>query len=216
MSCFESSTFLKNPMLMRSDLLKKACTQLGWRFETKMEQSVMVLYVYDVNQKVHLGGEYALKVSNNTVTYNNYFMKNGLQLAKILENQFYDLNVAYSEQTVIHEFEALGFKFMNDFSFVANETEKKRFKMVAHSKIAAETEKRTEIMFTILHDGTVVSDSNYIPKDVHDLADKAMAAIDATFGTTRKEGEQIHRKPIPAKYKSKTYCKPNLKNISKH
>jgi hypothetical protein len=216
MSCFESSTFLKNPSLMRADLLKAACEKLGWRFEMKIEQSVSVLYVYDAKQNANLQGEYALKVVNNIVSYNRYYMKNGAQLAKILENQFHELNVAYSEQTVIHEFEALGFKYFPDLSFVPNETEKKRFKMVAHSKIAAETEKRTEITFTILHDGTVVSDSNYIPEDVHHLADKAMAAIDTIFGTSRKEGEQILRKSTPAKYKNKTYCKPNLKNSTKH
>ncbi|MEN9610017.1 MAG: hypothetical protein RLZZ628_831 [Bacteroidota bacterium] len=202
-------------MLMRSDLLKVACTQLGWRFEVKIESSETVLYVYDAKQNVHLHGEYALKVANNIVTYNRYFLKNGLELAKILENQFYELNIAYSVQTVVHEFEAMGFKYMPDLSFVANEIEKKRFKMVAHSKIAAETEKRTEITFTVLHDGTVVSDSNYIPEDVHHLADKAMAAIDATFGTSRKEGTHIRRKAIPAKYKTKTYCKPDQKIISK-
>jgi hypothetical protein len=88
--------------------------------------------------------------------------------------------------------------------------------MVAHSRISEETEKRVEIEFTIKFDGTIVSDSNYIPEDVHKLADKAMEAIDRAFGTTRKEGEQIKRKEIPAKYKNKTYCKAGSKIIAKY
>ena len=216
MSCFESSTFLKSPNVMNPEILKKACDKLGWTFEIKTEQSKQVLYVYDVNQSSNLRGEYALKVVDNVVTYNSYYMKNGRELAKELENQFYGLNIQYAHQAILNEFEALGFKFMPVNTFVPTETEKVRFKMVGHSKISEETEKRVELEFTIKFDGTVVSDSNYIPKDVHKLADKAMEAIDKAFGTIRKEGEQIKRKEIPAKYKNKVYCKSGNKIIAKN
>lgn len=76
MSCFESSTFLKNPQVMNQEILKKACEMLGWKFEIKSEQNKQVLYVYDANQKANLKGEFALKVIDNVVTYNSYYMKN--------------------------------------------------------------------------------------------------------------------------------------------
>lgn len=216
MSCFESSTFLKNPSVMNQEILKKACENLGWKFELKKEQNSQVLYVYNTNDQANLKGEFALKVSGNTVTYNSFYMKNGRELAKELEKQFYELNIQYAKQTVLNEFEAMGFKYLPDNKFAPNETEKLKFKMVAHSKISDETEKRTEIDFTIKFDGTIISDSNYIPEDVHKLADKAMEAIDRSFGNTRKEGEHIKRKEIPLKYKNKAYCKVGNKVIAKY
>lgn len=216
MSCFESSTFLKSPNVMNQEILKRACEKLGWKFEVQTEQNKQVLYVYDTNKNANLQGEFALKVIDNVVTYNTYYMNNGQELIKELEGQFYHLNVLYAKETILNEFGALGFKFMTDHKFVPTETEKVRFKMVAHSKIPEETEKRVEIEFTIKSDGTVVSDSNYIPEDVHKLADKAMEAIDKAFGTTRKEGEHIKRKEIPVKYKNKAYCKAGNKIIAKY
>lgn len=216
MSCFESSTFLKNPLIMNKEVLQKACKKLGWKFEIKFEQEQEVLYVFDVNQNSMLYGEFALKVQGNNVTYNSYYLKNGNQLVKELEESFYDLNIEYAKETILREFKAVGFKLLPDLKFVPTEQEKARFKMVAHSRISAETEKRTEIEFTILFDGTIVSDSNYIPEDVHKLADKAMSAIDNSFGTQRKEGQQIKRKEIPAKYKNKAYCKLNKKIVAKY
>ena len=79
MSCFESSTFLKNPQVMNQEILKKACEKLGWKFEIKTEQNKQVLYVYDANQKANLKGEFALKVIDNVVTYNSYYMKNNFE-----------------------------------------------------------------------------------------------------------------------------------------
>lgn len=216
MSCFESSTFLKNPIVMSQQVLKKACERLGWKYETRNELGQDVLYIFDVNQNSHLYGEFALKVIDNQVTYNSYYLKNGNQLVKDLEQTFYELNVEYARETILQEFQTVGFKLLPDLKFVPNEKEKERFKMVAHSRLSAETEKRTEIEFTILFDGTIVSDSNYIPEDIHKLADKAMEAIDASFGTVRKEGEQIKRKEIPMKYKNKAYCKTNNKIVAKY
>ena len=206
MSCFESSAFLKNPQVMNQEILKKACEKLGWKFEVKTEQNKQVLYVYDANQKANLKGEFALKVIDNVVTYNSYYMKNGQELIKELESQFYGLNVVYAKETILREFQAVGFKFLPDLKFIATETEKEKFKMVASTRNTNEAEKRTEIEFVIKFDGTIVTDSNYIPEDIHKLADKAMEAIDNSFGTKRKEGEQIRRKVIPPIYQGKTFC----------
>ena len=206
MSCFESSTFLKSPQVMNQEILKKACEKLGWKFEIKLEQNKQVLYVYDTNQNANLKGEFALKVIDNVVTYNSFYMKNGQELIKELENQFYGLNVVYAKETILREFQAVGFKLLPDLKFVPTESEKEKFKMVASTRNPNEIEKRTEIEFTIKFDGTIVTDSNYIPEDIHKLADKAMEAIDNSFGTKRKEGEQIKRKPIPSIYQGKIFC----------
>jgi len=191
---------------MNQEILKKACEKLGWKFEVKTEQNKQVLYVYDANQKANLKGEFALKVIDNVVTYNSYYMKNGQELIKELESQFYGLNVVYAKETILREFQAVGFKFLPDLKFIATETEKEKFKMVASTRNTNEAEKRTEIEFVIKFDGTIVTDSNYIPEDIHKLADKAMEAIDNSFGTKRKEGEQIRRKVIPPIYQGKTFC----------
>lgn len=216
MSCFESSTFLKNPAIMNMEFLKKACQQLGWQFEIKQEGNKQALYITMAGNQSNLHGEYALKVVDNEVTYNSYYLKNGKQVVKELEQEFYGLNVHYAKQAVLTEFESMGFKYLPEIGFVPDEIIRDCFKMVAHSRIAEETEKRVEIEFKIMYDGTVVTDSNYIPEDVHKLADKAMEAVDRAFGTQRKEGEQIKRKEIPAKYRNKTYCKAGSKIISKH
>lgn len=218
MSCFESSTFLKSPQVMNQEILKKTCEKLGWKFEVKLEQNKQVLYVYDTQRNANLQGEFALKVEDNVVTYNSYYMKNGQELITELESQFYGLNVIYAKETILREFQAVGFKMLPDLKFVPNDREKEKFKMVASTRNPNETEKRTEIEFLIKYDGTIVTDSNYIPEDIHKLVDKAMEAIDSSFGTKRKEGEQIKRKTIPPLYQSKTFCSATgqikSKNIS--
>jgi hypothetical protein len=207
MSCFESSTFLKNPKVMDQEILKKACIQLKWGFRIEKEQDQKALYVYDVDQRRNLGGEFALKVVGNTVTYNSYYLKNGQELVKALQDQFNSLNVAYAEQTIVNKFKPMGFKQVIDDQFVPTDTEVMRFRMTAYSEMLDETDKYVEIEFTIKYDGTIVSDSNYIPADIHLLADKAMEGIDNAFGTVRIEGEHIRRKPIPPRYQGKAYCK---------
>lgn len=57
MSCFESSTFLKNPLVMNQEVLKKACDELGWKYVLQNGE----LIVTDVNQKENVRGEYVLK-----------------------------------------------------------------------------------------------------------------------------------------------------------
>lgn len=212
MSCFESSTFVRNPLVLQPDLLIQACHQLGWRTEFIAQ----VLRVYPPPQ-TRFGGEFAMEVQGSQVTYNSYFLRDGRQLVRELEATFDALYVDYAVATVRKEFEALGFKYAPD-TVKANEADQfaRRFTMVGHTRLSEETEKRTEIRFAVRKDGTVVSDSDYIPKDLHEKADQAMAAIDHRFGSERKEGEHIQRKEIPLKYKGKTYCNVQNKIKAKH
>ena len=187
---------------MNRQVLMDACKKLGWKYEIKQDE----LIVYNANQNTNLHGEYALKVRGNTVSFNNFYMKNGKELVKDLQKQFYKLNIEYAEQSIIQEFERAGFRMRRDWDFEANEETAKQFFMVAETRMQGEEERETVIKFSILNDGTVVTDSNYIPHDIHELADKAMAELDKSFGSTRREGIEIKRKAIPEKYKSKTYC----------
>ena len=183
-------------------MLIDACKKLGWQFVLQHDE----LIVYNAKQNANLHGEYALKVKNNTVTFNRYYMKNGRELIAELQNQFYELNIEYAEQTVTQTFERAGFRMRKDWDFKANEQIAKQFFMVAQTKLANEEEKETILKFSILADGTIVTDSNYLPHDIHDLADQAMRTLDEAFGTMRREGIEIKRKTIPEKYKEKAYC----------
>lgn len=190
MSCFESSKFLKNPQVMNQEVLIKACNELGWKYEIRQNE----LIVLNANQKEDLRGEYLLKVKGDTVSYNSYYMKNAKEFVSELQGTFFKLNVVYAKETILKEFEGVGFTFKRDYDFVATNDEVDRFYMVGYSKIENEDEKRTEIQFTILSDGTVVTDSNYIPEDIHKLADEAMLKLDSAFGTSRREGIEIKEK----------------------
>jgi hypothetical protein len=205
MSCFESSKFLKNPQVMNQAVLIKACEELGWKYEIREGE----LIVLNANQKEDLKGEYLLKVRGDSVSYNSYYMKNAKEFVSELQETFFKLNIVYAKETILKEFESAGFSFKRDFDFVPTKEEVDRFYMVGYSKIENEEENKTEIQFTILNDGTVVTDSNYIPEDIHTLADEAMLKMDAAFGNKRREGYEIKRKEVPAKYQGKTYCTTN-------
>ena len=77
MSRFESSRFVRNPKVMRVDVLKSACDTLGWSYSIKGNE----LLVTDARQGARLYGEYALKLNltSNEVTYNTYYMTNAEQ-----------------------------------------------------------------------------------------------------------------------------------------
>lgn len=212
MSCFESSKFLKNPQVMNQAVLQKACDQLGWKYEIRNNE----LIVLNANQKEDLRGEYLLKVKGDTVSYNSYYMKNAREFVSELQEVFFKLNVCYAKETILKEFEGVGFTFKRDYDFVATEEQVDQFFMVGISRIENEDEKRVEIKFTILNDGTVITDSNYIPEDIHKLADEAMQKIDGAFGSQRREGIEIIRKEVPEKYKTKSYCTVNNKIKAKH
>ena len=71
--------------------------------------------------------------------------------------------------------------------------------MVGRSKDKSETELVGQVKFTILFDGTVISDSNYLPEDVNKLAHAAMDSIDLNFSSQRV----MTKKEIPLKYKDR-------------
>lgn len=205
MSCFESSKFLKNPQVMNQAVLIKACQELGWKYEIRQDE----LLILNANQKEDLKGEYLLKVKGDIVTYNNYYTKNAKGFVSELQLHFYKLNVVYAKETILKEFESVGFTFKRDFDFVPTEEEVDRFYMVGYSKMENEDESKTEIQFIILKDGSVVTDSNYIPEDIHKLADEAMIKMDNAFGSKRREGIEIKRKEVPTRYQGKTQCTVN-------
>ena len=53
MSCFESSKFLKNPQVMNQAVLIKACQELGWKYEIRQDE----LIILNANQKEDLKGD---------------------------------------------------------------------------------------------------------------------------------------------------------------
>lgn len=99
MSRFESSRFVRNPLVMRVDLLQSACDNLGWTYTVKGNE----LFVTDAKQETRLYGEYALKLNltTNEVTYNTYYMPNAAQKVEELQNQFYTLNAAYAKNSLV-------------------------------------------------------------------------------------------------------------------
>lgn len=211
MSCFESSKFVKNPNVFSIEVLELALKKLNWEF-TKKQQVLTVTKIPGHN----LHGEYAMRINAGNVEYNSYYLKNALELVGELRKTFESLNVIYAKAAVIKEFEKQGFSLKKNYDFVPNQQEVDSFYMVAYSKLENEDERRTEIEFKILSDGTVVSDSSYIPQDVHKLADLAMENLDKDFGTQRREGIEIIRKPVPVKYQNKSYCTVNNKIKAKN
>ena len=198
MSCFESSTFLKNPDLMSQEVLIASCKQLGWKYTISENE----LIIFNLNSDENLNGEYAMKIVGNKVTYNTFYLQNSTKNVQDLQNTFYELNVKYSEESIIREFKNQGFTFKSNNKFKPNENERISFFMVGRSKIKDETEPISQIKFTILKEGSVITDSDYIPRDIHELADNAMESLEIILGNKR----EIYGKKIPSKYKHKTFC----------
>ena len=181
MSRYESSRFVKDPKVMNPDVLAKACDKLGWKYILKGGD----LLVTDLGGKEKLYGEVALKVSGGTVTYNSYYLKNGQELVEELKSVFFPLNVEYARDSVIQSFSAQGFTYKKDYSFRPTEEVADHFSMVGYTELADEKEKRYEVAFSILRDGTVVTDSNYLPDDVNDRAHRSMDRLQELFGRER-------------------------------
>ena len=211
MSCFETSKFLKNPEVFSKDILEKAAQKLNWGYTTTQNE-VTITSIPGKN----LYGEYAMKVKGSRVIYNSYYLKNGKSLIDELKEVFYKLNVEYARETILTEFKSKGFTLKKNYEFTPNHEEVDCFYLVGYSKDKNETEKKAVLKFTILKDGTVVSDSDYIPADLHELADRAMESIEEKFGHKRREGIEITRKTVPAKYKNKSYCTVNNKIKAKN
>lgn len=181
MSRYESSKFVKDPNTMNQLVLKDACDKLGWSYYLKNGE----LIVTDAKQKEQVYGEYVLKVSGNTVTYNSYYLSNGGQLVSELQSVFFPLNVEYAKKTVIDAFKKKGFTLKKLYNFHPSDEEVDRFCMVGYTELPDEKEKRYEIQFSILNDGTVVTDSNYLPDDVNERAHAAMDDVEIAFGNKR-------------------------------
>lgn len=199
MSCFESSTFIKNSEIMNQEVLKQACDKLGWKYTVEAN----TLTIFQLNANDNLRGEFALKIIGNKVTYNTYYLKNALSKVDLLKNTFYELNVKYSEESIIREFKKAGYSFKSNDKFKPSGEEVLSFYLVGRSKLKEELEPVSQIKFTILKDGSVKTDSDYIPKDIHELADKAMEQLESVLGNKRT----IIGKEIPLKYKNKAFCK---------
>lgn len=197
MSCFETSKFLKNPQVFSKEVLVKAAKRLNWEYKVTQDE---VAITKIPNQNIH--GEYAMKIKGSQVIYNSYYLKNGEQLVDELKEVFYKLNVEYARSSILSEFKNVGFSLKKDYDFEPNQTEVDRFFMVGYSKNSKEKDKRTEIKFTILNDGTVVSDTNYLPVDMHKLADEAMRKLEEKLGNERNENDIVQKK-VPLKYQKK-------------
>ena len=107
MSRFESSTFIRNANIMNRDVLITACMELGWSY---VEQGDAVL-IKDLGISQHFYGEYAIKVENNIVTYNTYYLGNTDEYVELLKFKYQELNVEYSKKSVISAFKSKGFTY---------------------------------------------------------------------------------------------------------
>lgn len=207
MSRFETSTFIRDNELMHISVLENACKELKWSYKINNNE----LLVTDLGNETNFHGEYAIRVKDNKVTYNTYYFGNTKNEVNRLKKRFNKLNVSYTESLLINEFKKKGFTFKHNSKFTISEKEKISFYMVGRSKEKTEKEPVGQIKFTILFDGTIVSDSNYLPSDVNERAHSAMDSIDQYFGNKRI----MTKKEIPLKYKGKVTHSKNLLKINR-
>lgn len=194
MSRFESSRFLRNSSVMHADVLKSACDSLGWTYEVKGD----ILTVSDAQQNSNMYGEYVLQLNmaTNMVSYNTYYTPDAPLKVKELQGKFNQLNAEYAMESLIESFKAEGFTYLSDLNFVPNEREKYSFFMEGISTDPEEVEPVAQIKFTILYDGTVITDSDYLPNDVNERAHDAMDVLEELLGNKRV----MTRKEIPSHY----------------
>lgn len=206
MSRFESSRFVRNPQVMHVEILKSACDTLGWKYSVNGKE----LLVTDASQGTKLYGEYALKLNltTNEVTYNTYYMPNAIEKVEELQRQFYALNAAYAKRSLVQEFKKKGSTYKANDRFTPTTEEVYSFFMVGRSKDKNEDEPVAQIKFVILKDGTIVTDSDYLPNDVNERAHDAMDVLEQLLGNKRIMTKKTN---IPAKYLAK--MKPRRNNI---
>lgn len=205
MSRFESSRFVRNNNIMNVEVLKSACDSLGWTYNLKGD----ILTVSDVKQKGTLYGEFALRlnVKTNEVVYNTYYLPDAPQKVKDLQNQFYLINAEYARKSLIQEFKKKGFTYKTNDRFVPTSETLYSFFMVGRSKDKSEEEPVAQIRFDILKDGTIVTDSDYLPNDVNERAHDAMDVLEKLMENKRV----MTKKEVPSKYLHK--MKPRRVNI---
>lgn len=205
MSRFESSRFVRNNKIMNVEVLKDACDSLGWTYSLKGH----VLFITDVKQKANLYGEFALKVNveTNEVVYNTYYLPNAPQQIKDLQDKFYLINAEYAKKSLIQEFKKKGFTYKTNVHFVPTSETLYSFFMVGRTKDKNEEEPVAQIRFDILKDGTIITDSDYLPNDVNERAHEAMDFLEKLMGNKRV----MTKKKVPSKYLHK--IKPRRVNI---
>ena len=205
MSRFESSRFARNSNVMNVDILKSACETLGWRYTITNS----ILTVLNAKQDDDMYDEYVLQLNlhTNIVSYNTYYTPDALSKVVELQNTFYSLNVEYAKKALIQSFKRKGFTYLSNKKFSPTEEEVESFYMVGRSTDKQEDEPVAQIKFIILKDGTIVTDSDYLPNDVNEKAHAAMDELETLLGNKRN----MTKKPIPPKYIHK--MKPRRVNI---
>ncbi len=194
MSRFESSRFVRNPQTMNAEVLKSACESLGWKYSINDN----ILLVTEIDSSSNFYGEFALKLdmTTNEVTYNTYYVPNATNKVEELKLKFEELNAEYSRNALIREFGKAGFSYRSDFSFIPQGDELYSFFMETKSYDPLEDEPYASIRFTILKDGTIITNSDYLPNDVNEKAHEAMDILETILGNKRV----MTKKPVPAKY----------------
>jgi hypothetical protein len=207
MSRFETSKFVRNASVMNQECLIDACQKLNWKYTQRGDE----LLITDIGVMQSFGSEFAIKVKGNDVTYNTYYLGNTKEYVQKLQGVYNELNVEYSKTTVINEFKKKGFTFKSNDKFIQTDEEKVSFFMVSRSKDKTETDPIGQIKFTILNDGTIISDSNYLPDDVNKLAHAAMDEIDINFSSKRV----MTKKEIPLKYRDRMNKTIQIQTLNK-
>lgn len=194
MSRFESSRFIRNSNVMNADVLKSACDSLGWKYTI----TGCILTVSEVDQTQNMYGEYVLQMnlSTNMVSYNTYYIPDAHIKIEKLQNAFYKLNAEYARKSLIQSFKRKGFTYLSNDKFHPSGEEVYSFFMVGRSKDKTEDEPIAQIKFVILKDGTIVTDSDYLPNDVNEKAHEAMDELETLLGNSRV----MTKKEIPTKY----------------
>lgn len=205
MSRFESSRFVRNNNIMNKDVLISACNALGWTYKLDGD----VLTVSDVKQQATLYGEFALRLNTRTneVVYNTFYLPNASQKVQELQEQFYRINAEYARKSLIQEFKKKRFTYKTNDRFTPTTETLYSFFMIGRSKDKNEDEPVAQIKFDIMHDGTIVTDSDYLPNDVNERAHDAMDVLEQLMGNKRV----MTKKPVPSKYLKK--MKPRRVNI---
>jgi hypothetical protein len=179
---------------MNAEVLKTACDSLGWKYSL----SNNILTVSDADQMRNMYGEYILQVNliTNKVSYNTYYTPDASQKVVDLQNAFYKLNAEYARKALIQSFKRKGFTYLSNDKFQPTDEEVYSFFMVGRSHDKTEDEPIAQIKFLILKDGTIVTDSDYLPNDVNEKAHAAMDELEILLGNKRI----MTKKDIPSKY----------------
>ena len=194
MSRFESSRFARNCNVMNVDVLKSACDSLGWKYSVNGS----ILTISDANLSHNMYGEDVLQlnITTNRVSYNTYYTPYARSKVEDLQNEFYKLNAEYARKSLIQSFKKKGFTYLSNDKFTPTSEEVYSFFMVGRSKDVTEDEPIAQIKFTILKDGTIVTDSDYLPNDVNEKAHDAMDELETLLGNKRI----MTKKEVPSKY----------------